>query len=182
MSQTITIQIRATDLEVDRAINAYIPILECSYQLARGLPFSLPDGYEEIGRVSAGAGDVGRMARTGDAPEARPEARALAAAITHPDLFGFIVREVATGAIIVSIRGTLVPEEWLRNFTAIPADYSFCRSSAPSTSVSASSTPAFARASSRALRRSPQTRASPCSATAWAARWPRLRGRTSSAT
>jgi triacylglycerol lipase len=125
MSDTITIQIRATDLEVDRAINAYIPILECSYQLARGLPFSLPDGYEEIGRVSAGAGDVGRMARTGDAREARPEARALAAAITHPDLFGFIVREVATGAIIVSIRGTLVPEEWLRNFTAIPADYSF---------------------------------------------------------
>jgi predicted lipase len=32
---------------------------------------------------------------------------------------------VATGAVIVSIRGTLVPEEWLRNFTAIPADYSF---------------------------------------------------------
>ena len=54
-----------------------------------------------------------------------PEARALAAAAAHPDLFGFIVREVATGAIIVSIRGTLVPEEWLRNFTAIPADYSF---------------------------------------------------------
>lgn len=125
MSETITIQIRATDLEVDRAINAYIPILECSYQLARGLPFVLPNGYQEIGRVSASAGDVGRMARTADAREARPEARALAASVTHPDLFGFIVREVATGAIIVSIRGTLVPEEWLRNFTAIPADYSF---------------------------------------------------------
>jgi triacylglycerol lipase len=125
MSETITIQVRATDLEVDRAINAYIPILECSYQLARGLPFSLPDGYQEIGRVSASAGDVGRMARAGDAREARPEARALAAAVAHPDLFGFIVREVATGAVIASIRGTLVPEEWLRNFTAIPADYSF---------------------------------------------------------
>jgi hypothetical protein len=125
MSETITIQIRASDLEVDRAINAYIPILECSYQLARGLPFVLPDGYQEIGRVSASAGDVGRMARGGDAREARPEARALAAAVTHPDLFGFIVREVATGAIIVSIRGTLIPEEWLRNFTAIPTDYSF---------------------------------------------------------
>ena len=124
MSETITIQIRATDLEVDRAINAYIPILECSYQLARGLPFSLPVGYEEIGRVSASAGDVGRMARA-DAREAGPEARALAAAVVHPDLFGFIVREVATGAVIVSIRGTLVPEEWLRNFTVIPADYSF---------------------------------------------------------
>ena len=47
----------------------------------------------------------------------------MAAAVAHPDLFGFIVREVATGAVIVSIRGTLVPEEWLRNFTVIPAEY-----------------------------------------------------------
>ena len=125
MSETITIQIRATDFEVNRAIHAYIPILQSSYQLAQGLPFSLPDGYQEIGRVSAAAGDVGRMARAEQAPEARPEARALAAAIAHPDLFGFIVREVATGAVIVSIRGTLVPEEWLRNFTALPAPYSF---------------------------------------------------------
>ena len=125
MSETITIRIAATDFEVDRAINAYIPILDCSYQLAKGLPFRLPDGYQEIGRVSASAGDVGRMARADQAPEARPEARALAAATAHPDLFGFIVREVATGAIIVSIRGTLVPEEWLRNFTVIPSEYSF---------------------------------------------------------
>lgn len=125
MSETITIHIRATDFEVDRAINAYIPILASSYQLAHGLPFSLPDGYQEIGRVSASAGDVGRMARAEQASEARPEARAMAAAIAHPDLFGFIVREVATSAVVVSIRGTLVPEEWLRNFTAIPAEYSF---------------------------------------------------------
>ena len=125
MSETITIRIGATDFEVDRAINAYIPILDCSYQLAQGLPFKLPDGYQEIGRVSASAGEIGRMARAERAPEAMPEARALAAATAHPDLFGFIVREVATGAIIVSIRGTLVPEEWLRNFTVIPTEYSF---------------------------------------------------------
>ena len=47
MSETITIQVRASDFEVDRAINAYIPILASSYQLANGLPFSLPDGYQE---------------------------------------------------------------------------------------------------------------------------------------
>ena len=125
MSETITIRIEATDFEVDRAINAYIPILDCSYQLARGLPFRLPDGYQGMGRVSASAGDIGRIARAERAPEAMPEARAMAAATAHPDLFGFIVREVATGAIIISIRGTLVPEEWLRNFTVIPAEYSF---------------------------------------------------------
>ena len=124
MSETITIQVRASDFEVDRAINAYIPILASSYQLANGLPFSLPDGYQEIGRVSASAGDVERMARADHARDAKPEARAMAAAVAHPDLFGFIVREAATGAVIVSIRGTLVPEEWLRNFTVIPAEYS----------------------------------------------------------
>ena len=131
MSETITIRIEATDFEVDRAINAYIPLLDCSYHLAQGLPFRLPDGYQEIGRVSASAGGRRQRgfdtasARADQAPEARPEARAMAAATTHPDLFGFIVREVATGAVIVSIRGTLVPEEWLRNFTVIPSPYSF---------------------------------------------------------
>jgi hypothetical protein len=125
MSETITIQIRTTDFEVSRAIDAYIPILECSYQLARGLPFELPAGYEEIGRVRAESGEVSRMARGQEAIEAQPEARAMAAAVTFPDLFGFVVREKQTGAILVSIRGTLVAEEWLRNFTVIPADYSF---------------------------------------------------------
>jgi triacylglycerol lipase len=124
MSQTFTIQIRTTDFEVSRAIDGYIPLLECSYQLARGLPFSLPDGYEEIGRVRADAGEVGRLARAEASAQAQPEARAMAAAIAFPDLFGFIVRETASGAVIVSIRGTLVVEEWLRNFTAVPADYS----------------------------------------------------------
>ena len=161
MSETITIRIAATDFEVDRAISAYIPILDCSYQLAKGLPFRLPDGYQEIGRVSASAGDVGRMARADQAPEARPEARAMAAATAHPDLFGFIVREVATGAIIVSIRGTLVPEEWLRNFTVIPRSTLLFPISARRTSASAWSMPASARASSRALRQYPRTRASP---------------------
>jgi predicted lipase len=47
----------------------------------------------------------------------------MAASTLNPDLFGFVVREDATGAVLVAIRGTLVPEEWLRNFTAIPVDY-----------------------------------------------------------
>ena len=152
MSETITIQIRATDLEVNRAIQAYIPILQSSYLLAQGLPFSLPDGYQEIGRVSAAAGDVRRMARGETAPEAMPEARALAAATAHPDLFGFIVREVATGAVIVSIRGTLVPEEWLRNFTALPAPYL----------VSAALRHGPSRLPPRLRRRPREHRAGPC--------------------
>jgi hypothetical protein len=125
MNETFTIQIQKTDFEVKRAIDAYIPLLECSYQLARGLSFQLPDGYKEIGRVRADTGQLARIARAEDSADAQPEARAMAAATVFPDLFGFVVREVATGAILVSIRGTLVVEEWLRNFTAIPADYAF---------------------------------------------------------
>jgi hypothetical protein len=124
MSDTFTIQIRPTDFEVDRAIDAYVPLLDCSYQLAKGQPFHLPDGYEEIAQVRADASQVARMARAEASVEAQPEARALSAATAFPDRFGFIVRETASGAVLISIRGTLVVEEWLRDFTAIPADYS----------------------------------------------------------
>ena len=182
MSETITIRIGATDFEVDRAINAYIPILDCSYQLAQGLPFRLPDGYQEIGRVSASAGDIGRMARAEQAPEAMPEARAMAAATAHPDLFGFIVREVATGAIIVSIRGTLVPEEWLRNFTVIPSGVFLSarfRHDPPRLPPGLCQRPREHPA--RPCGRTPEHARHRGRVTAWAARWPLLRGRTSNA-
>ncbi len=125
MSETFTIEIGATDFERQRAIDAYIPLLECSYQLARQLPFDLPSGYEEMSQVRSNPGEVSRIALDEATPDAQPEAAALAAAMVNADLFGFIVREAATSSILVCIRGTLVAEEWLRNFTAIPVDYSF---------------------------------------------------------
>jgi triacylglycerol lipase len=125
MSETFTIEIGATDFEKQRAIDAYIPLLECSYQLARELPFDLPSGYEEMSQVRANPGEVSRIALDEATPDAQPEAAALAAATVNADLFGFVVRETASSSVIVSIRGTLVAEEWLRNFTAIPVDYSF---------------------------------------------------------
>jgi triacylglycerol lipase len=63
------------------------------------------------------------MASSAVSDEGQAEAFAMAAGTANPDLFGFVVREDATGAVLVGIRGTLVPKEWLRNFTAIPVDY-----------------------------------------------------------
>jgi triacylglycerol lipase len=45
-------------------------------------------------------------------------------ATADPSAFGFVVREAATGAVLVCIRGTQTPREWLANFTAVPNTFS----------------------------------------------------------
>jgi pimeloyl-ACP methyl ester carboxylesterase len=50
---------------------------------------------------------------------------AMTALAVHPEKFGFLVREQATGALLVVLRGTLVVEEWLKNFSAVPGPYEF---------------------------------------------------------
>jgi triacylglycerol lipase len=123
MSETITLEVHPSQLEVDRAITAYIPLLEACYDLARGLPVQLPQGYVEVGRIEASAGDMASTAGDTLGAAAQAEAFAMAVATVNPDLFGFVVTEAATGSVLVCIRGTLVPEEWLRNFTAVPVGY-----------------------------------------------------------
>jgi hypothetical protein len=125
MSYTFTVGAADAHFEVRRAIDAYIPLLECCYQLAKGLPFQIPPGYEEIGRVQASPGEVARIAQEDTHAGVQPEAAAIAAEVVNPDAFGFVIREVASSNVLVCIRGTLVVEEWLQNFTAIPADYQF---------------------------------------------------------
>jgi endonuclease G len=126
---------RQADFELARAINAYIPILRACYAyFATGdATQPMPSGYERVANIRA------RHEEAVEAPESlSPEAirslqndlRALGQAdpglesTNDPDALGFVVRETATGSIIVSIRGTQTPEEWVKNFTAIPVPFS----------------------------------------------------------
>jgi len=126
----------APSFDVQRGINAYLPLLRASYDFAHGNENpALPPGFTELGRVvvqqeamlesapfepavqAALANDFRALAQ--EAPPVAMEGVALES-IAKPEAFGFVVREEATGAVIVSIRGTLTPEEWVKNFTAIP--------------------------------------------------------------
>jgi len=112
--------------ELDRAIDAYIPLLQACYALARRQPIALPAGYVSLGEVRASVQEMVAAVESAPAPvrEAIRNDMEAAAGIADPGAFGFVIREEATGAIIVCIRGTQTPREWLANFTAVPNDFS----------------------------------------------------------
>jgi triacylglycerol lipase len=109
--------------EVDRAITAYLPLLEACYARAHQRPFAFPAGYEAVAEITASAMEMAE-AGLADPPVVQEAVRndmtAAEAAVADPAAFGFVVREHATGAILLCIRGTQTPGEWLHNFTAVP--------------------------------------------------------------
>jgi hypothetical protein len=111
--------------EVNRATNAYIPLLAACYALAKLQPFVFPVGYVPIGEVRA-AEDVSDAIEDLPPPvqEALRNDLEAASDVADPGAFGFVIREEATGAVLICLRGTQTPQEWLANFTAVPSDFS----------------------------------------------------------
>ena len=115
-----------SDFEVARAIDAYIPLLEACYALADQRPVAIPAGYVVLSEIRGSVAEVAESvvdARPEVAAAVRNDAEAMEA-IADPEAFGFVVREEATGAVLVCLRGTQTPQEWLHNFTAVPNPFS----------------------------------------------------------
>jgi hypothetical protein len=116
-----------TDFEVKRAVTAYIPLLEACYAKAHQRPVVFPAGYEPIAEIRASLTEMAETAAA-DPPVVREavenDIAAAETALADPASFGFVVREAATAALIVCIRGTQTPREWLHNFTAVPNPFS----------------------------------------------------------
>jgi hypothetical protein len=125
MSEVFELEVRASRLEVTRAIEAYLPLLDQAYRLARAQPIVFPPGYQALAEITAGPALESMAMGAAPAPGVQADAHAMTALAVHPDKFGFLVREQATGSLLVVIRGTLVVEEWLKNFTAVPSPYEF---------------------------------------------------------
>ncbi|MPZ21124.1 MAG: hypothetical protein GEV06_24980 [Luteitalea sp.] len=126
MSETFELEVRSSRLDLARAINAYIPLLEQAYRLARDETVELPAGYQEVAQVEANVMALAEMAAgEGAVAQAGIEAQVMMREMVNPEKFGLIVSEVATGSLLVVIRGTLVIDEWLKNFKAIPNPYDF---------------------------------------------------------
>lgn len=128
MSESFLLEAKATSFPLDRAIRAYVPILQSCYLLADDQPFALPAGYSELGRIESGQAGTGDLftpsaAAMENFPKAEVQAMALSA--VRPERFGFLVREDSSGSFLVCLRGTMIATEWLRNFTAVPADFEF---------------------------------------------------------
>jgi triacylglycerol lipase len=122
------------DFELARAIAAYVPVLSASYQLAAQKPFQLPTGYTRLADVRVDAMEVSDIESTLTAEQQRAvehdrKALILGASpdftegLADPSAFGFVLKEDATGAILISIRGTQTPAEWLADFTPVPVPF-----------------------------------------------------------
>jgi len=119
----IQLEAVASSFEVERAKAAYIPMLEACYALAHEMPFRIPDGYRVLGEVRS---DVEELPELAPSPEAAAavaaDFEAARAAVSDPQAWGFVVMEESSGAILVCIRGTQTPREWLANFTAVECE------------------------------------------------------------
>jgi triacylglycerol lipase len=92
-------------------LDTYLPLLEGSYARAHGVEKpTLPGPVEIVGHIEAVA-----------ARSAKPETVDMRAAqtVANPERFGFVALDRASGGFVVSIRGTMTPEEWVKDFTAI---------------------------------------------------------------
>jgi len=122
------------DFELPRSISAYIPLLAASYQLAAQTPFVLPDGYTRLADVRVNGMEAVDVEATLTLEERRAiehDRRALVQGanwektegIADPSAFGFVVREQRSGSVLISIRGTQTPAEWLADFTPVPVPF-----------------------------------------------------------
>ncbi len=117
--------------DVDRAMTAYIPLLEACYALANQRPVAIPAGYTVLHEIRVSLAEAAAEAEMAEFARLSPEAQEAVVndaeameAIADPEAFGYVVREDATGAVLVCLRGTQTPREWLANFTAVPNPYS----------------------------------------------------------
>ena len=116
--------------ELERATNGYIEILEACYKFAKGDENpAMPAGYKVVAKIRTRAEEGLESMRAlpaADLAALENDFRAVGISgnseegISNPENFGFVVRELATNALIVGIRGTQTPAEWVKNFTVIP--------------------------------------------------------------
>lgn len=130
----IQLEAVASAFEVQRAIDAYIPLLIACYALANQTPHDLPQGYSSLGEIRTDANEMAEaeaVATAAATPEVRRavanDLEATEAAVADPSAFGFVVLEQATGNVLVCLRGTQTPREWMANFTAVPNPFSLAR-------------------------------------------------------
>ena len=124
--------VEAVSFEKTRSLEIYLPLLRASYDFAHGNPNpALPNALERLARVEARVEPLAAPEILDPAAQAavandmlaldkEADRNVVAGAVANPGGFGFVARVKNTDEFIVSIRGTQTPEEWVKNFTAVP--------------------------------------------------------------
>jgi endonuclease G len=124
----------APDFELARAIATYVPLLNASYQLAAQTPVQFPTGNTRIADVRVNNNeslDIESVLTPEQRQAVEHDSKALSKgasaatveSLADPSAFGFVAKEDATGSILISIRGTQTPAEWLADFVPVPVPF-----------------------------------------------------------
>ena len=101
-------------------IDVSLRLSEAAYDVANGVPPKLPDGYSKVADIVA---DTQKLALhiAAAMPSQQKLFRAMLMEVQQANIFGLIARNGNT--VAVAFRGTLRPDEWLKDFDFIHVPY-----------------------------------------------------------
>src|SRR5262245_51477540 len=102
------------------ALSTTLPLAEAAYDVADGKPPLLPTGYTLIGAIKIDTNKSKLLMKRA----AIPQQRVMRAFLDEGHIGGFVARNDQSKTLVISFRGTRTPEEWLKDFDFVPADYS----------------------------------------------------------
>src|SRR5215831_1488582 len=101
------------------ALNTTLPLAEAGYDVADGKSPLLPPGYTLIGPIKIDTNKSTLLMKRA----ALPQQRVMRAFLDEGHVGGFVARNDQLKTLMISFRGTRTPEEWLKDFDFVPADY-----------------------------------------------------------
>ena len=101
------------------ALNTTLPLAEAAYDIADGKSPLLPPGYTLIGPIKIDANKSKLLMKRA----ALPQQRVMRAFLDEGHVGGLVTRNDQLKTLAISFRGTRTPEEWLKDFDFVPADY-----------------------------------------------------------
>ena len=101
------------------ALSTTLPLAEAAYDVADGKPPLLPPGYSLIGPIKIDTNKSTLLMKRA----AIPQQRVMRAFLDEGHVGGFVARNDQLKTLVISFRGTRTPEEWLKDFDFVPADY-----------------------------------------------------------
>src|SRR5262249_31732500 len=101
------------------ALSTTLPLAEAAYDVADGKSPLLPSGYTLIGPIKIDTNKSKLLMKRA----AIPQQRVMRAFLDEGPIGGFVARNEQLKTLAIAFRGTRTPEEWLKDFDFVLADY-----------------------------------------------------------
>lgn len=103
------------------ALDITEPLAQAAYDITDDKPLLLPTGYRLVGPIKIDKAHI--VAMMAAAPLSQQ--RLMRTVLSEGDTGGLVARHDESKTLAVSFRGTRTPEEWLKDFDFVHANYSF---------------------------------------------------------